>query len=274
MKLGVIIPLNDKLGEEFSKAKMMGFETCQLTCWDVNQMTDSNAELVNNISVNSGIEISAFWCGWPKPAIWDFYDGNLTLGLVPQAYRYARMETLLAGSNFAKKIGVKHLITHVGFIPENPHDPEYNAVVSVVRHIAKHCKANGQYFLFETGQETPITLKRMIQDVGLDNLAINLDPANLLMYGKANPLDSLDTFGEYVKGLHAKDGEYPTDGRYLGVEKPLGQGRVNFPALLSKLKELGYNEPITIEREIIGEEQIKDIKEAKKLLEAIVRDIS
>jgi sugar phosphate isomerase/epimerase len=56
-----------------------------------------------------------------------------------------------------------------------------------------------------------------------------VDPANLLMYGKANPIDALDVFGAYVRGVHANDGEYPTDGLHLGVEKPLGQGRVNFP---------------------------------------------
>ena len=104
----------------------------------------------------------------------------------------------------------------------------------------------------------------------MNNLGVNLDPANLLMYGKGNAIDALDVLGEYVRGVHAKDGEYPVDGRELGMEKPVGQGRVNFPMLLNKLKAIGYKGALTIEREISGEEQIKDIIETKKLLENLI----
>ncbi len=115
-----------------------------------------------------------------------------------------------------------------------------------------------------------MTLLRMIQDIGGDNVGINLDPANLLMYGKGNPIDAVDVFGEYVRGMHAKDGEYPTDGANLGREKPLGEGRVNFPVLLPKLKEKGFRGAVTIEREIAGPQQIADIKHAMKLLNPLL----
>jgi sugar phosphate isomerase/epimerase len=158
----------------------------------------------------------------------------------------------------------------VGFIPENPGDPVYGDLLAALRELAEHCGALGLEFWFETGQETPITLLRTIEDLGLPNLGINFDPANLLMYGKANPLDALDVFGRYVRGVHAKDGEYPTNGRELGVEKPLGQGRVNFPALIGKLRDLGYGGALTIEREISGEQQIADIKAGKAYLESLL----
>lgn len=76
------------------------------------------------------------------------------------------------------------------------------------------------YFNFETGQETSITLLLTIQDIGLDNLGINPDPANLLMYGKGNPQDAVYMYGDYIRGVHIKDGLYPTDGRRLGKETP------------------------------------------------------
>ena len=82
-------------------------------------------------------------------------------------------------------------------------------------------------------------------------------------------MDALDVFGQYVRGVHAKDGEYPTNGRELGVEKPLGQGRVNFPVLIRKLKSIGYEGALTIEREISGPRQIRDIQEAIKVLSAL-----
>lgn len=267
MNIGVIIPLHDNVAEEFQKIAGLGFKSCQLSVWDMSQYTDESAERVLKASKETGVKISALWCGWPGPAVWDFVEGPNTLGLVPTTYRFARMEALIQGSDFAKKIGVTDVVTHVGFIPENATDPEYEAVVSAVKYVANHCKKNGQYFLFETGQETPITLLRMMQDIGLDNLGVNLDPANLLLYGKANPVDALDILGPYVRGVHAKDGEYPTTGKQLGEEKALGQGRVDFPRFIAKLKEFGYDGPITIEREISGEQQLKDIVAAKQLLE-------
>jgi len=105
----------------------------------------------------------------------------------------------------------------------------------------------------------------------LPNVGINLDPANLLMYGKANPVDALDVYGSYVRGVHAKDGEYPTDAYQLGRQKPLGQGRVNFPVLIGKLESLGYAGALTIERRVTNEEHIAEIKMGKSFLESFIR---
>ena len=124
-------------------------------------------------------------------------------------------------------------------------------------------------FCLETGQETPVTLLRCLLDVGTGNMGVNLDPANLLMYGKANPVDAVDVLGAHIKTVHAKDGEYPTDPYKLGVEKPLGEGRVDFPRLIAKLKGIGYGGPLIIEREISGEQQIRDIVRAKEMLEPL-----
>jgi len=272
MKLGVIIPLNDHVSESMKKLKEMGFTTCQLNCWNEELFTDAYADMVNAAVKEYGIEISAFWCGYSGPKIWNFIEGPTTLGLVPPTYRFQRARELIHGAEFARKIGVTDIVTHVGFIPENPADIDYPGLVAIIRHIANEIKPYGQYFLFETGQETPVTLLRTIEDVGTGNLGINLDPANLLLYGKGNPCDALDVFGKYVRGVHGKDGEYPTNGRFLGEEKAMGQGRVNYPAFISKLKEIGYNGAITIEREISGEEQTRDILAAKALLESLLNE--
>jgi sugar phosphate isomerase/epimerase len=196
----------------------------------------------------------------------------LTLGLVPSAFRHERLKMLMRGADFAVQIGTTDLVTHVGFIPENPNEPEYKSLVAALRYLVRYCQERGLYFLFETGQETPVTLLRTIEDIGLPNLGINLDPANLILYGKANPVDALDVFGKYVRGVHAKDGLYPTTGSELGKEVPLGEGKVNFPALVAKLLSLGVPEALTIEREISGEAQIRDILMAKNLLESLIKD--
>jgi sugar phosphate isomerase/epimerase len=140
-----------------------------------------------------------------------------------------------------------------------------------MHEIGKHCRDNGQIFLCETGQETPITLLRAIKDVGLDNVAINLDVANLILYGKGEPVGALEVFGQYVRGIHAKDGLYPTDPYGLGEEVAIGQGRVRFPKVIQKLKQLNYSGPITIEREISGPQQQSDIRRSASYLDALIR---
>lgn len=277
MEIGVLIELfkDTNMNERFAELRAMGLKSCQLVCWDREILhDDSVAKAVNQAVQTHGVHITAFWCGWEGRRVWDFYEGQLTLGLIPTDYRVERMKMLLEGSDFAKKINAADFATHVGYMPENPYDPKYQEVLCALKTIVLKCRENGQNFLFETGQETPVTLKRAIQDLEKDlgegNIGINLDPANLIMYGKANPIDALEVFGEYVRGIHGKDGMYPTDGHHLGAEVPLGQGKVNYPAFIAKLKEIGYDGAITIEREISGEKQKKDIISAKNLLETLI----
>lgn len=124
--------------------------------------------------------------------------------------------------------------------------------------------------LYETGQESPTTLLRTIQDVGVDNQFVNLDTANLILYGNGNPVDALDVVGKLVRGVHAKDGLFPTDPKELGKEVPIGQGKVDFPKVIQRLKELSYTGAITIEREISGPKQVEDIKRSKAYLEKLI----
>lgn len=267
MEIGVIVNMTDQVGSIFKDLQQAGIRTCQLNTFDEEWLNDDMVNLVTNAAHQYEVEITALWCGWPGPRFWNFYEGQTTLGLVPPLYRLRRLEVLQKGSDFAAKLGVTDLITHVGFIPENPYDPEYSGVVQVLKQLVKHCQSHGQYFLFETGQETPVTLKRTIEDIGLPNMGVNLDPANLIMYGKANPLDAVDMFGDLIRGVHAKDGEYPIDGKNLGQEKRLGEGRVNYPAFIEKLVRMNYKGALTIECEIEGEGHIKEVIHAKKQLE-------
>ena len=272
LKIGTCVYLHEMDGMEkkFEDLLKQGFDNCQLLSWNPSVWTAENAAAIHAMTKKYGITISAFWCGWEGPSVWNFYEGQQTLGLVPPAYRKVRIKNLCDGADFAKLLGVRSVVTHMGFIPENPNDPQFLPFCDAVRVVAEHCKRNGQYLLFETGQETPVTMLRCFEQVGTDNLGVNLDTANLILYGKANPVDALDVFGSYVMNLHAKDGCYPTNGHDLGAETPIGQGKVDFPALFEKLHALGYDGFVTIEREINGEQQIKDILASKAYLQAII----
>jgi len=266
IQLGVITNLTENPGESIAKIREIGLPTCQISTWNPDLWTKEIAKKIVDAFEQYNVRLSSFWAGYPGPAIWNFIDGPSTLGFVPPEYRQMRVDSMMKAIEFAKWIDAPSISTHAGFIPESPKDPNYEGTIEALRIVAQACKDNGLYFCFETGQETPVTLFRAITDIGTDNLGVNLDPANLLLYGKGNPVDALDILGPYVKGVHAKDGEYPTDPNKLGRETPLGEGKVNFPVLIPKLRSFGYSNPITIEREISGERQIQDIKRAIEIL--------
>jgi len=270
MKVGVLTHLGPDISERFKKMSELGFDNCQVNGWSSEYYTDEMAELVKKSAAEYGITITAYWCGWSGPASWNFTEGPVTLGIVPREYRAARVEELKRGADFALKLGVTDVITHAGFLPECPTDPTYPEVLETIRDLAQYMKDRRQYFLLETGQETPTTLLRFIEAAGTGNIGINLDSANLILYGKANPVDALDVIGKYVRGVHAKDGLYPTNGMNLGNEVKVGEGKVNFPLFVARLAEIGYTGSLTIEREISGEQQIKDIIETKTYLEDLI----
>lgn len=275
MKIGVCVSFDDinSMSKKFDDMLSEGFSCCQLISWKPELWNKENSAILNGLIKAKGITVSAFWCGWEGPAVWDFYDGQITLGLVPPEYRAERIKNLCDGADFAKALGITDVVTHMGFIPENPNDPQFAPFCVAVRQVAEHLKKNGQYLLFETGQETPVTMLRCFEKVGCDNLGVNLDTANVILYGKANPVDSLDVFGKYVRNLHAKDGFYPTNGHDLGREVRIGDGKVDFYSLFKRLKELRYNSYVTIEREIDGDKQTEDIRHAKKYLENIIERV-
>lgn len=271
MNVGIIISHTlDQMEEKFSQAATQGFHHCQITSWEPSLWTEENAAEIRGLCEKYEMEITAFWCGWAGPRAWNFTEGPETLGIVPVAFRAGRVQNLLDGAAYARLLGVTDVVTHMGFIPENMTDPNYPGVKAAVAEIARNLKKNGQNLLFETGQETPVVLLRLFEDIGTGNLYVNLDPANLILYGKANPVDALDVLGGYVRGVHAKDGLYPTNGRELGHEVKVGDGKVNFPKLLARLHELGYDGSLTIEREISGPQQIADIQATKKYLEELI----
>ncbi|MBQ4051081.1 MAG: sugar phosphate isomerase/epimerase [Oscillospiraceae bacterium] len=276
MKIGVCVVFSamEDMDAKFKAVVDQGFDNCQLIWWKTDCWSDENAATINELVKKYGLTISAFWCGWDGPKAWNFYEGQKTLGLVPPEYREMRVKNLCDGADFAKKLGVENVVTHMGYIPENPYDPEYEPFCDAVRVVAEHLKKNDQYLLFETGQETPVTMLRCFETVGTDNLGVNLDTANVILYGKANPVDALEVFGKYVRNLHAKDGCWPVNGHDLGEETAIGKGKVDFRGVISKLYDLGYDAYVTIEREISGDEQVRDILAAKEYLGSLIEEVS
>ena len=143
-------------------------------------------------------------------------------------------------------------------------------LLGALKEAVGYCRERGRVFLYHAGAETAVAMLRVIEDVGLDNQGVGLDTANPILYGTGNPCDALEVYGRHVRAVNVKDGVFPTDPRKLGRETPIGQGKVDFPRLVRKLRELGYSGPIIIEREISGPGLVDDVRKAKAYLEDLL----
>ena len=274
MAVGLLVSPFGQPDVVFKRVHDMGFSNCFLSLDGyINAFTPAVAKQFSQLLDKYSLGATTVEVVGPPPLVWNFMQGPSTIGLIPPKTRAARIDALRQVSDFAKSLGINQVQTHCGFIPEDPADPLYPQAVEAIKTVAAHCKANGQYFLMETGQETPTTMSRMIRDVDMPNLAVGLDTANLILYGKANPVDAVDILGKHVRSVHAKDGRWPTNPDELGQEVLIGKGLVDFKKVFTKLHMLGYTGAITIERETSGPQQIADVKNEKTYLERILNDV-
>jgi sugar phosphate isomerase/epimerase len=274
MELGLLIVPFGAPEEKFRVLRELGLNNCFLSLDGyLGGFTPQVVAQFRDLLARYEITATTVEVVHPGPLEWNFLRGPSTIGLVPPKTRAARIDALRQVSDFAHQLGIGQVQTHCGFIPEDPADPLYPGAVEAIRTVAKHCQDNGQYFLMETGQETPTTMSRMIRDVAMPNLAVGLDTANLILYGKANPVDAVDILGPHVRSIHAKDGKWPTDPSQLGEEVVIGKGLVNFREVFTKLHRIGYTGAVTIERETSGPQQIEDVRQEKIYLEGILREV-
>ena len=274
MALGLVISPFPMPEEHLKRVHDLGFSNCFLSLDGyIGHFTPELAAQFRGLLDKYELIATTVEVVGPQPLVWDFLRGPSTIGLVPAATRQARTDALRQASDFAKLLGIPQVQTHCGFIPEDPADPKYPGAVEAIRAVAQHCQGNGQYFLMETGQETPTTMSRMLRDAAMPNLAVGLDTANLILYGKANPVDAVDILGPHVRSIHAKDGRWPTDPSKLGQEVLIGSGLVDFKKVFTKLHSIGYTGAVTIERETSGPQQVEDVKNEKIYLEGILRDV-
>ncbi len=212
------------------------------------------------------------FCAFTGESYADIPTVKSTVGYIPQSTRAEREARTLEIGDFAAELGVAGIATHVGFVPEDDSDPDYVAVREMVRRICDHAEKRGQTFALETGQEKAEALLHFLHDVNRPNLGINFDPANMILYGTGDPVEALGVLGKYVISVHCKDGDWPSveQPEALGVEKPLGEGSVDLPAFISKLKEIGYRGVLSIEREEPDEaKRTVDIRKAVSLLQKL-----
>jgi sugar phosphate isomerase/epimerase len=249
--LGVFASIDAGLGVKLDVAHELGVRTIQLHSPSRTTRTKQNAERFLERLKGLEIGITVVFAGFEGESYADIPSVARTVGLVPPATRDARLAELKEISDFARLLGVDAVGLHVGLVPHDRSDPRYGEVVAVMGELCDYCGANGQNVHLETGQESADALLQFRGDVGRDNLFVNFDPANMILYGSGEPIEALRKVGPWVRSVHCKDAKWSArPGQEWGVEVPLGEGDVGIETFLRTLNDIGYTGPLTIEREI------------------------
>jgi sugar phosphate isomerase/epimerase len=274
--LGVFTSIDAGLGVHLDVAKDLGVPSIQLHTPHAAGRTPQAAEKFLRQIDECGIELTCVFGGFDGESYADIPTVEKTIGLVPVATRSARLIEMKEISDFTRLLGCNTIGLHIGVVPHDTQSREYADVIEVTRQICDHAQYNEQNVHLETGQESADALMDFISDTQRNNLFINFDPANMILYGMGEPIPALRQVGSHVRSVHCKDATWSDQpGKTWGCEVPLGQGQVDMRAYLTTLKEIGYRGPLTIEREIPQdrERQKTEIQHATALLTSLRKEI-
>jgi len=247
----VFTSIDAGLGVHLEVARDLKIPSIQLHTPHATGRTPEAAESFLRKLETYDIELTCVFGGFDGESYADIPTVEKTIGLVPLATRSARLVEMKEISDFARLLGCGAIGLHIGVVPHDTQSREYADIVEVTRQLCDHAMHNEQTLNLETGQESADALLQFIGDTKRDNLYINFDPANMILYGMGEPIPALRKVGSRVRSIHCKDATWSDQpGVTWGAEVPLGKGQVDMRAYLIALKEIGYFGPLTIEREI------------------------
>jgi sugar phosphate isomerase/epimerase len=266
MPLGVMIGVGKVMEGRLRDLGAAGFTTLQTSTPPEAYLHEPEVGELGGIIADSGFTLTSVAAVYAGEDYSDIASVRSTVGLLPPATRLSRTDDTRRTADFAHALGARNISSHIGYIPEDRECPDYVNLVKTLQLICRHLEKQEQSFNLETGQETAEALKQFIADVDRANLGVNFDPANMIMYGTGDPIEALEVLAPWVRGVHCKDGVWPSGPGQLGEERRLGEGEVGLDRFVAKLMEIGYTGPLTIEREVPGEQQIADFIAGGELL--------
>lgn len=274
--IGVFTSIDAGLGVKLEVASELQIPTIQLHAPQKSSRTPQNAQKFVERLGDLNITLTCVFGGFEGESYADIPTVERTVGLVPKETRAARLVEMKEIADFARRLGCSVVGLHLGFVPHDASDPLFKDVVYLTRDLCDHCRGNSQSVHLETGQEPADALLNFLKAVERNNLFINFDPANMILYGCGEPIAALKLLGKYVRSVHCKDAKWAANpGKEWGREVALGEGDVGMENYLRTLKEIGYTGPLTIEREIPQEpeRQKAEIGHALKLLTDLKKKI-
>jgi sugar phosphate isomerase/epimerase len=190
---------------------------------------------------------------------------RLTGGIAPDATWEQNLVNIRQDAELAEQLGLSLVTFHAGFLPHDQSSATFVKTVARLETVAEILAAKKITLGLETGQETAADLVTLLQTLKSDNVGVNFDPANMLLYDKGDPIAALRLLAPWLRQVHIKDAVRTKTVGTWGEEVPAGTGEVNWPFFFATLRELNYTGNLVIEREA-GSQRVVDIGTARDLV--------
>ena len=191
---------------------------------------------------------------------------RLTGGIAPDATWEQNLKNIHACVAIAKKMGLKLVTLHAGFLPADEAHPTFAKMCSRLDQVADIFMVQNILLGLETGQETAQELADLLHKLNHPNIGVNFDPANMIMYDKGDPVKALHTLAPWIRQVHIKDAKRTQIPGTWGPEVPVGTGEVDWRGFFSTFKHVVFNVNLCIEREY-GPTRVADIRSARAFVE-------
>ena len=267
MKIGMtswsIRPKN--LLEALDTARTLGMDCVHLGFFDDVAVAPATIEGVQAWLAQHSVRISATCVAFAGEDYSTLQTIRQTGGYLPDELFEQRLARTRQAAACTRQLGVKILATHVGFIPEDAKAPMYGRMVQRVRAVCDLLAEHGLTLAMESGQETAEGLLHFLGGLDRDNVAVNFDPANMILYGNQEPLEALRLLRPHVVHTHMKDARWTAAPGTWGTEVPLGEGEAHIDQILEYLHQSGYQGALVIEREA-GDDRAGDIQRGREFI--------
>lgn len=255
----------DGLDDLAAKLKATGISRVQLAL-DPLRESPSGWERAPERFAEHGLTIVSGMFGCEGEDYSSLSSIRLTGGIAPDATWERNWKNIQSTAAMAQAFGLKLVTFHAGFVPHDPEDKDFIKMLCRLNEVADIFDRAKMEVGLETGQETAPALSSLLQRLNRRNVVVNFDPANMILYGKGNPVEALQVLGNWIRQVHIKDGIATKTPGTWGQEVPAGTGQVDWKSFFARLKELKFSGPVVIEREA-GNQRVEDIRQARELAE-------
>ncbi|MDE0959563.1 MAG: sugar phosphate isomerase/epimerase [Planctomycetota bacterium] len=195
-----------------------------------------------------------------------FESIRVTGGVRPRQTWEGNLRAAHANAQIARDAGIDLITFHAGFIPHSPQDPERALMLDRLKVLSSVFAEQDCRVALETGQESAATLVKVMAELDSDQVGINFDPANMILYGMGDPITSLELLAPHIFQLHIKDALASAVEGEWGSEQPAGDGAVDWSAFFTVLEEHSLGADLVIEREA-GDQRVADVIQARQLID-------
>jgi sugar phosphate isomerase/epimerase len=212
--------------------------------------------------LRSGIEIVSGMLGTIGEDYTSLDTIRETGGLRPDRHWEANLAHARVIARIAQELGLALVSFHAGFLPHESDDPERAKLVQRLRRFADLFAGQGLRLALETGQEEAATLLEVLRELDHPAVGVNFDPANMILYGKGDPIAALEALAPHVLQVHIKDALTASAAGTWGSEVPVGSGAVDWSRFAAILRAHPRQLDTLIEREA-GNQRVADIATAR-----------